>query len=145
MISDFVEHLKWELRTILFENETPGENNIHPELGDQVEKFMKRYRCVLLPSFVLRSDGATDEECNAAKARYFSINVEMKRAQLEALELLSPLLQLALGIAASGKLPQISLPVRAILDASDDELRSQPFEGALRARRIRFFPFAFFL
>ena len=68
MIEDFIAHLNWELRASHFDQtRVAGSTAVHPELAEMVSKYVKRYRCMLLPLLMLRRRGETDAEWEKMK------------------------------------------------------------------------------
>lgn len=103
MIRDFLDHLTWELRVEQFEHgAAPG--TIHPELGEQLEIYMSRYGCALLPSMHVDGAGLSEEQLEEAMREYREGAKVTTDRDLAALESLRPLFNKALACASQGGL-----------------------------------------
>jgi hypothetical protein len=83
MIRGFLEFLRWELRTSVFELSQTKKGTSHPELLEQLTRYVKEYGTVLLPVIAVDSS-VTPEQIAALKDR---LKAE-REMQLAALELL---------------------------------------------------------
>jgi hypothetical protein len=83
MIRDFLEFLRWELRTSRFELSRTKPGTDRPELLEQLIRYVKEYGTVLLPVIAVEPP-VTPEQVAALQDRWKAIREE----QLAALEFL---------------------------------------------------------
>ena len=96
MIRDFIDHLKWEVRTCHFEN-VSAPNALNPELIDQLAKYQRKRGC-----FGLLTGQLTREKPDAdALAEWKARRAGEMQTYIDALELLEPLFQEAVFCAAN--------------------------------------------
>src|SRR4051812_34496585 len=83
MIQDFLEHLLWAARVSHFESTSPPDT-VHPELAEQLARYLGRYGAVLLPVVYVQDanpSGGSEPAVRAKMAR-------VRQAQIDALEML---------------------------------------------------------
>jgi hypothetical protein len=104
MIRDFLDHLLWELRTVHYEVTGTQAPKIHPELGDQLRKYMQKYNCAGLLAanrFGQAGEDVSPELKAAAVSAYRKQRAELTQKLIDALESLQPLFAEAFQCATS--------------------------------------------
>jgi hypothetical protein len=126
MIRDFLEHLRWELRTRCVEltHELPASGKIpKDELYEQMEKYTKKWNCALVRMTTINTDGVPAEEIKAGELRARKLMATQAEQDLSALEHLDRLFEEAFECAAEpcGQLSVQQLSLRKFLDSQEDE------------------------
>ena len=110
MIQDFLEHLKWELQIVHFENQQDKFKE-NPELVEQLAKYVqKRQTKALMPATVIQENKFDPESLAALKAELRKDKLEQMQAAIDAMEILEPIFRQALTCA---KYPD-KLPARIV-------------------------------
>lgn len=122
MISDFLEHLLWEVRVNHAENTslaTPTGAKLHPELTEQLGKYVRQYNTALRPAVdLVVPDGMSREDAARAMKTLQRWRVPEHQRYINALETLQPLFKEALFCAAQSDLAVIRIPADRVLDGS---------------------------
>ena len=126
MIRDFLEHLRWELRTRCVEltHELPTSGKIpKDELYEQMEKYTKKWNCALVRMTTINTDGVPAEEIKAGELKARKLMATQAEQDLSALEHLDRLFEEAFECAAEpcGQLSVQQLSLRKFLDSQEDE------------------------
>jgi hypothetical protein len=120
MIKDFIEQLKWSLRVDHFEF-THGPKALNPELADEVKRCARKrgvLRLLALFAIVRDKPELTDEQMDAAVARFGQIMARRRDEQLRHLEALEECLAEAWGHAHGSAVMDINVPASRVLDGS---------------------------
>ncbi|OHB54873.1 MAG: hypothetical protein A2Y12_05530 [Planctomycetes bacterium GWF2_42_9] len=126
MIHDFLEHLKWELQIIHFENQQDKFKE-NPELVEQLAKYVKkRHTKALMPATVIQKDKFDSESLAELKARLRKDKLEQMQAAINAFEILEPIFSQALTCAKyPDKLPARIITPDEVINGFIDEHASE--------------------
>jgi hypothetical protein len=102
MIRDFLEHLMWELRIAVHENQCEG-GRINPELTDQLKKYIQRRDCIGLLEGMKFADDLGDAEGLQAMRDLKRVRLWSRIVALDAIETLQVTFEEALRCAERNK------------------------------------------
>jgi len=95
MIRDFLDHLTWEVRILHYES-INEDDSINPKLEDQLAKYSRRYKAVLLAETELDYEGLPVAMVQRARSCWKAAQVRATAEQLQHLEALAGLFKQAL-------------------------------------------------
>src|SRR5262245_17771199 len=90
MIRDFLDHLTWEVRILHYES-INEDDSINPKLEDQLAKYSRRYKAVLLAVTELDYEGLPAAMVQRARNYWKAAQVRATAEQLQHLQALAGL------------------------------------------------------